>query len=229
MRSVRGVIPAARAAELRDGEPAPADTLRYLLYLPDAYDSEVDAEWPLVLALHGAGERGADLDLLETQGLPRLVSHEGRELPFVLVAPQCSSQSQWVAEVTTLSGLLDEVTSEFRIDPARVSVTGFSMGGFGTWSLAVRYPDRFAAIAPICGGLWNQGAEPLRDLPVWTFHGEDDTTVPISFTEDIVAELEGLSAPVRFTRCPGIEHDSWTRAYDDPALLEWLVSQERRR
>lgn len=234
MRTLRLVSPAARRHEVADGAPAaapapapaPADVLPYLLHLPEAYDADPDRAWPLVLFLHGAGERGSDLDLVTTQGLPKLAA-EGREFPFVLASPQCPAASQWVPEVTTLAGLLDEVTAGFRIDPTRVYATGFSMGGFGTWSLAVRYPDRFAAIAPICGGLWSQGVDPLRTLPIWTFHGEDDDTVPISFTEDIVTALHALDANVRFTRYPSTAHDAWTRTYAEPSFYTWLLTQRR--
>lgn len=220
------ITPASRAAEFEDGEPSPADALRYLVHVPEDYDTDPGRHWPLVLFLHGAGERGSDLDVAATHGPPKL-AEAGHEFPFVLVTPQCPASSQWVAEVTTLSALLDEVTDTYRIDPARTYVTGLSMGGFGTWSLAVRYPERLAAIAPICGGLWMQSAEPIRGVPVWTFHGEDDDTVPITFTEGIVHELESLGADVRFTRYPGTGHDSWTRTYENPEFYDWLLSHRR--
>jgi predicted peptidase len=226
MRKLRSVTPAAREHELLDGEPAPADVLPYLLHLPEDYDSDPERRWPLVLFLHGAGERGCDLDSVACHGIPKL-AEAGREFPFVIATPQCPESSQWVAEVTTLAGLLDDVAAGYRIDPSRVYATGLSMGGFGTWSLAVRYPERFAAIAPICGGLWHQGVDRIRRLPVWAFHGEEDKTVPIEFTETIVAGLEALGADVRFTRYPGVEHDSWTRTYDNPDLYDWLLAQRR--
>lgn len=129
--------------------------------------------------------------------------------------------------MTTLALLLDEVVAGYRIDPTRIYATGLSMGGFGTWSLAIRYPERFAAIAPICGGLWMQGVAPIRHLPVWTFHGETDNTIPIAFTEQIVSGLEALGADVQFTRYPGVGHNCWTRTYDNPELYEWLLAQRR--
>jgi predicted peptidase len=226
MRRSRHITPALRSSDVRDGDPTPADTLRYLVHLPDDYDADPDRHWPLVLFLHGAGERGSDLESAALHGPPKLAD-AGQEFPFVLVTPQCSESSQWVTELSTLSGLLDEVVAGHRIDPARISVTGLSMGGYGTWSLAVRYPDRFAAIAPICGGLWLQSAAPIRNLPVWAFHGDTDDVVPISATEQIVTELRSLGADVQFTRYPGVGHDSWTETYENPALYDWLLSHRR--
>lgn len=226
MRRSRHITPAARQSDVRDDAPTPADVLRYLVHLPDDYDADPGRLWPLVLFLHGSGERGSDLDLAAVHGPPRLAD-DGHEFPFILVTPQCGESSQWVAEVSTLSGLIDEVVSMLRVDPARISVTGLSMGGFGTWSLAVRYPDRFAAIAPICGGLWMQSAAPIRHLPVWAFHGDADDVVPISATEEITSELRSLDADVRFTRYAGVGHDSWTETYDNPELYDWLLSHRR--
>jgi predicted peptidase len=226
MRKLRSVTPAAHKHELLDGDPAPSDVLPYLLHLPEAYDSDSERRWPLVLFLHGAGERGSDLDSVTGQGIPKL-AEAGHEFPFVIATPQCPESSQWVAELTTLAGLLDNVAAAYRIDSSRIYATGLSMGGFGTWSLAIRYPERFAAIAPICGGLWNQGVDRIRRLPVWTFHGEEDKTVPIEFTEKIVAGLEALGADVRFTRYPGVGHDSWTQTYDNPDLYDWLLAHRR--
>lgn len=226
MRRSRHITPALRSSDLRDDEQTPADTLRYLIHLPDDYDADSGRLWPVVLFLHGAGERGSDLDLAAVHGPPKLAD-AGHEFPFVLVTPQCSESSQWVAELSTLSVLLDEVIATHRIDQARVAVTGLSMGGFGTWSLAVRYPDRFSAIAPICGGLWMQSAAPIRSLPVWAFHGDADDVVPISATEQIVTELRSLDADVRFTRYAGVGHDSWTETYDNPTFYDWLLSHRR--
>ncbi|GGM50854.1 carboxylesterase family protein [Microbacterium saperdae] len=228
MRSSRHVAPALRSSDLRDDEPTPADTLRYLIHLPDDYDADPDRRWPLVLFLHGAGERGSDLDLAALHGPPKLAD-AGHEFPFVLVTPQCSESSQWVTELSTLSVLLDEVVAAHRIDHARISLTGLSMGGFGTWSMAVRYPDRFAAIAPICGGLWLQSAAPLQSVPVWAFHGDADDVVPISATEQIVTELRSLGTDVRFTRYAGVGHDSWTETYENPEFYDWLLSHRRLR
>lgn len=228
MRRSTHITPAVRSSDVRDGEQAPADALRYLIHLPADYDADPGRRWPLVLFLHGSGERGSELDLAAMHGPPKLAD-AGHEFPFVLVTPQCPEPSQWIAELSTLSGLLDEVVAAHRIDPARVAVTGLSMGGYGTWSLAVRYPDRFAAIAPICGGMWLQSAAPLQNTPVWAFHGDADDVVPISATEQIVTELRSVGADVRFTRYPGVGHDSWTETYENPEFYDWMLSHRRPR
>jgi poly(3-hydroxybutyrate) depolymerase len=126
-------------------------SLRYLLYLPESYSRQKGQKWPLLLFLHGAGERGNDLNLVKKHGPPKLME-QGKEFPFIVVAPQCPSESWWTEELDALAALLDEVQSRYAVDPDRVYLTGLSMGGFGTWTLACRYPERFAAIAPICGG-----------------------------------------------------------------------------
>lgn len=226
MRSSQSVTPTARKNDPVQGESAPADALPYLLYLPDGYDLDPDRQWPLVLFLHGAGERGSDLLGVTTQGLPKSVE-AGGDYPFVIVAPQCPWHSSWTSELTTLSVLLDEVSVEYRVDPDRTYVTGLSMGGRGTWAMATRYPDRFAAIAPICGGWLPEAVGRIRRLPVWAFHGEEDTVVPIAHTEELVAALESFGGDVRFTRYPDTDHDSWTRSYDDPELYAWLLAQRR--
>lgn len=228
MRRSRHITPTVRSSDVRDGEQTPADTLRYLIHLPEDHDADPDRRWPLVLFLHGAGERGSELDLAAVHGPPKLAD-AGHEFPFVLVTPQCPESSQWIAELSTLSGLLDEVMEAHRIDPARVAVTGLSMGGYGTWSLAVRYPDRFAAIAPICGGMWLQSAAPLQNTPVWAFQGDADDVVPISATEQVVTELRSVGADVRFTRYPGVGHDSWTETYENPEFYDWMLSHRRPR
>lgn len=227
MRKVQGVTPSARQGEDLGREPAPAGVLPYLVHLPEEYGADPDREWPLVLFLHGAGERGSDLAQLTAHGLPKL-AEAGREFPFVLVSPQCPWFSQWVNETTVLAGLLDEIAAAYRIDASRVYLTGLSMGGFGAWSLAVRHPERFAALAPICGGQWDQGYARVRDLPTWIFHGDDDQVVPFALTERIVTELTALGADLRFTRYPGVGHDSWTRTYENPKFYDWLLGHRRK-
>jgi predicted peptidase len=199
--------------------------LPYLLALPDGYEQSAEP-WPLLLFLHGAGERGEDLDLVRVHGPIRRAEDEAG-LPFVVVAPQCAAHSTWVCDLTSLAALITEIAATHRIDPDRIYVTGLSMGGTGTWALAARYPNRFAAAVPVCGSWFPECAPRISRLPVWTFHGEDDDTIPISHTERIVDALGQFGSPVRFTRYPGVGHDSWTATYDDPALYAWLLAQSR--
>ncbi len=197
---------------------------RYLLYLPEGYDETGGRRWPLVLFLHGAGERGHDLEQLKRHGLPRVL--EGRDdFPAIVVSPQCPPEERWSVEV--LSALLDEIAGRYAMDADRVYVTGLSMGGFGTWALAIAEPERFAAIAPICGGGEPFGTARLTRLPVWAFHGDADTVVPLRRSQEMVEALRARGGDVRFTVYPGVGHDSWTRTYDNPELYDWLFAHRR--
>jgi predicted peptidase len=173
---------------------------RYLLYLPKEYGNDPAARWPVILFLHGAGESGDNLEVVKKHGPPKLVA-ASKEFPFIIVSPQCPSRAEgWNAEV--LAALLDEVIAKYRVDPDRVYLTGLSMGGFGTWNLAAAYPDRFAAIAPICGGGQRRMARRLRGLPAWVFHGAKDPTVPLRESEEMVDALKAAGGNVKFTVYP---------------------------
>lgn len=200
----------------------------YLLYLPKAYGTP-GTSWPLLLFLHGAGERGDDVSQVELHGPPKLVAKGRREFPFVMVSPQCPAGEGWSGELQmdTLNALLDDVVSRYRIDTERIYVTGLSMGGFGTWRLAAAYPDRFAAIAPICGGGRPGDAARLAHLPIWVFHGAKDATVQIKESEAMVAALERVGGNVKFTVYPGAGHDSWTATYENPELYAWFLRHTR--
>ena len=196
--------------------------LNYRVYLPDGYADDASKRWPLILFLHGAGERGDDLDILERTGLPKLLK-EGRRLPFVIVAPQCPAGGWWRPD--PLVELLDHVIAEYRVDSKRVYLTGLSMGGTGTWMLAAEYPERFAAIAPISGRSLPLRAEPLRSLPVWVFHGDADPVVDFKFSEVQVEKLKAAgNERVKFTRYEGAGHGVWDQTYADPGLYEWFLS-----
>jgi predicted peptidase len=201
-------------------------SLRYLLYLPKGYGEDKDKKWPLILFLHGAGERGSNLNLVKKHGPPRLVE-QGRDFPFVIVSPQCPSETWWTEELDALTALLDDVESKYAVDRNRVYLTGLSMGGFGSWALGCRYPERFAAVAPICGGGEWFLAGRLRKTPVWVFHGAKDPVVPLRESEEMVAALKRAGGDVRLTIYPEAEHDSWTETYDDPKLYEWFLSHRK--
>lgn len=199
--------------------------LHYLLYLPEGYGSG-DSHWPLVLFLHGAGERGDDIERVKIHGPARLIA-QGKKFPFILVAPQCPEDEAWDSRV--LAALLDEVQARYRVDENRIYCTGLSMGGYGTWALAMAEPQRFAAIVPICGGgcLQQLFVQRIRHLPVWCFHGAQDAVVPISESQVLVNKLKQTGGNVRFTTYPDAGHDAWTQTYDDPAVWEWLLSRKR--
>jgi len=196
---------------------------RYLVYQPPDYDPA--RRWPLLLFLHGAGERGDELERVAIHGPLRFIRETGTDLPFVIVAPQVPEDRVW--SVQFLDAVLDEVLREHAIDEDRIYVTGISMGGFGTWQLALEFPHRFAAIVPICGGGTFPGACGLRHLPIWAFHGARDTVVPVSHTEEFVERLRECSGRIRYTRYEDAGHDAWTRTYADPALYTWLLRHRR--
>jgi len=196
----------------------------YFISLPVGY-SEDDSKWPLLLFLHGAGESGRDLEKVKSHGPPKLIA-EGRDLPFVVIAPQCRKVEDWWP-VTPLLALLDEIQGGYRIDPDRVYVTGLSMGGYGTWALACEQPGRFAAVAPICGGGVPRLVPKMKKLPVWAFHGAKDTIVPLSESQRMVDALAALGGRVRFTVFPEAGHDAWTAPYSGSELYQWLLSHRR--
>ncbi|MEQ8673063.1 MAG: prolyl oligopeptidase family serine peptidase [Aggregatilineales bacterium] len=210
-----------RAMQTIDGE------MPYLLHLPDGYE-ETEESFPLILFLHGMGERGNDLDLLRTQGLAKKLDHQ-HDFPFIVVSPQCSLDSWWSLQIDVLIRLLDEIIATHRVDTTRVYLTGLSMGGYGTWALASSYPERFAAIAPICGGMdhWfdlETRAQALSKMPIWTFHGAADDVVPITLTERVIAAIEAAGGTVKYTIYPRVNHDSWTQTYANPELYTWFLS-----
>ena len=194
----------------------------YLLCLPKDYDKE--KSWPLVLFLHGAGETGTDLDKVKAHGPPKLLAN-GKEFPFVLVAPQ-ARRFGW--DPATLHALLDEITAGYKIDPDRVYLTGLSMGGMGTWATAAAKPERFAAIVPICGAGDPKDAKKLKDLPIRIFQGGKDTTVKPETAERMLKALQDAGAKdVELKVYPDAGHDSWTATYDDEKMWEWLLKQKR--
>jgi predicted peptidase len=192
------------------------------VYLPEGYGAG-QQQWPLVLFLHGMGERGTVLDTVKKHGPPKLVD-QGKKFPFILISPQCPPDEMW--SVPVLDALLNEVEARYRVDPTRVYVTGLSMGGNGTWRLAIAQPHRFAAIAPICGWADTNAVCALKNLPIWTFHGKKDLVVPFERTEKLVAKLKQCGGNVRFTAYPEAGHDSWTETYENPELYEWLLAQK---
>ncbi|HWB14517.1 MAG TPA: prolyl oligopeptidase family serine peptidase [Pirellulales bacterium] len=197
--------------------------LDYLLYLPAGYDEKPDQKWPLILFLHGSGERGEELAKVKIHGPPKIVEAK-TDFPFVVVSPQ-ARRRRWNPDA--LKALLDEVLARYRVDPDRVYLTGLSMGGSGTWALAAEYPEYFAAAVPICGHGDPQDARRLKDLPIWVFHGAKDEAVPLGYSEEMVKALEEEGAEVKFTVYPEAEHDSWTETYNNPELYQWLLSHRR--
>ena len=205
----------------------------YLLYLPEEYDATSDDKWPVIVFLHGQGERGHDLNLLKKHGIPKIVE-EWEEFPFVVVSPQCPQRSFWTRKIEALHTLIQEIIPKYQIDPSRIYLTGISMGGFGTWHLAEAYPRVFAAVVPICGGTEPEDGFPerikvLKDVPIWAFHGAKDKSVPVQLSQILVDILRAYHGNVRLTIYPDAGHDVWTRTYNNPELYDWLLAQKNLR
>ncbi len=199
-------------------------TLDYLLFLPEDYAKDADKKWPLILFLHGSGERGNDINKVKVHGIPKIVEDK-KDFGFITISPQCPDNGWWKANELEL--LLDDVVAKYHVDADRVYLTGLSMGGFGTWDLAIDAPKRFAAIAPMCGGGNPYMARRLKDIPIWVFHGDADKAVPVQKSDEMVDALKKAGADVKFTRYEGVGHDCWTQSYDNPELYTWFLSHKR--
>lgn len=206
----------------------------YLLFLPKGYEAKGKKEWPLMLFLHGAGERGNDLRKVAVHGPPKIVKNRP-DFPFILVSPQCPADQVWSDEV--LLGLLDSVIAKHKVDTNRVYLTGLSMGGYGTWSLGVKYPERFAAIAPICGGgetinvllSSRSKSAALKSLPIWAFHGAKDNVVKLEESQRMVSALKTAGVKeIELTVYPEANHDSWTETYANDKLYDWFLKHSRK-
>lgn len=181
---------------------------------------------PLIIQLHGAGERGSgkdDLEKVDVHGFSKYIKDV--EYNCVVVMPQCPKDTFWAAKVESIIKFTEQVIEEFNADRNRIYITGLSMGGYGTWFTSMARPDLFAAIAPVCGGgmAWNAS---VLDMPVWAFHGEEDPTVSVNQTEEMISALENLGRDVTYTRLDGVGHNAWDYAYNEE-LLKWLLSKSK--
>jgi predicted peptidase len=236
-----------KAFQARSQKMGAGKTLVYRLFVPKEY--QASKKYPLMLTLHGAGERGSDnsAQLLHDFNLMWAADSIQNPHPCFVVAPQCPVDSQWVntpwakgsynldqvpisEPMKSVVAILDSLAREFNIDADRVYVSGISMGGFGTWYLAMKYPDRFAAAVPVCGGADPKKAPLISKLPIWTFHAEDDGAVPVSGTREMVAALKAAGSGVKYTEYPaalGINHQSWVPAGKTPELWRWVFQQAK--
>ena len=207
----------------------------YVLFLPKGYDARGTKRWPLLMFLHGSGEREGNIWRVTIHG-PTKYIEQHPDFPFILVSPQCEPGHKWSDD--TLLGILDEITAKYRVNTNRVYLTGLSMGGYGAWSLATMHPERFAAVAPICGGEGNIGivlsmmekdkAAALKKLPIWAFHGAKDNVVGVEESERMVTKLKKIgNRNVKLTVYPEATHNSWTQTYDNPKLYEWFLQYQK--
>jgi predicted peptidase len=236
--------------EKRTFKDAKGKTLLYRLLTPENYDPK--KLYPLVVFLHGMGERGADNEKQMIHGVKNFASPElRRKYPCFVIAPQCPGDAQWVSEDLTkvLKGTLTQdnyklpaepseperlvlelipaLEKEFSIDPKRLYITGLSMGGFGTWDLICRRPELFAAAAPVCGGGDKEQAAKIAKIPVWLFHGGKDGAVKPAWSKTMIDALEKAGGKPKYTEYPDVGHNSWDPAYKDPELYAWLFAQKR--
>ncbi|MBW6458591.1 MAG: prolyl oligopeptidase family serine peptidase [FCB group bacterium] len=217
------------------------ETLLYRMLTPQ--DIKANRKYPLVLFLHGAGERGNDNERQLIWGADMFLSGKNRsKYPCFVIMPQCPEEKRWV-EVSWGQGghampehpsetmalviaLMEKIITEYPVDPRRIYVTGLSMGGYGTWDLISRMPDYFAAAVPICGGGDEAQANKLVDIPLWAFHSADDRTVPVERSRNMVnAVREAGGKKIRYTEYEDAGHGSWKPAYADPKLMRWMFRQ----
>jgi predicted peptidase len=201
--------------------------LGYILYLPAEYEN-TDCSFPLVLFLHGAGERGDDLEKIKIHGIPRLIS-EGRTFPFICIAPQCPEGGYWDRPeyVSTLISLVKEMEKEHRVDSNRIYCTGLSMGGLGTLAMAIREPKLFSAIIPVCGGADMENIHKLSELPIWLFHGDRDDVIPLDNSIAIYQDLRLVNEHIFLTVYGDVYHDSWTETYENDDTYDWLLKYKK--
>lgn len=196
--------------------------IQYLIYLPQNYSPPRRS--PILLYLHGAGERGSDLTKVLRGGPPGLIA-KGREFPLIVVSPQCPLGASWDSQ--QLLQLIDHIGERFTIDPDRIYVGGFSMGAFGTWDLASTAPERFAAIVPVAGGGHTTSAERLIKLPIWAFHGANDRTVPLAGSVNLIHAIRELGGRATLTVYDGMGHDTGDKTFCRDDLYEWLLMHRR--
>jgi predicted peptidase len=250
--AVLAVAPLVTRAEPKEGTRdmlekktytgADGKTLPYRLLKPLNYDPK--EKYPLVVFLHGAGERGDDNDKQLLHGVPEFLTAENRkDYPCFLIAPQCPEGKKWVdvdwsaesevqpkgpSESMRLTlALIDQMQKEYSIDPKRIYVTGLSMGGFGAWDIIARKPDLFAAAVPICGGGDETTASKIAKIPIWAFHGAKDPAVNVSRTRRMIAALKKAGGEPKYTEYPDEGHASWVPAYKDAAMMKWLFAQKK--
>lgn len=192
----------------------------YLLHLPDDYGKDPNKKWPIIFYLHGRHASGKNLESLERYGLPYYLE-KGKKIDFIVVSPQCPWNKNWATE-DWFNPVYDEVAGKLQVDDSRVYLIGMSMGGFGTWALANRMPDRFAAISPMCGGADVKWANNLSKIPTWVFHGTADRQIPISRSEVMVKAMEKLKADVKYSRLVNQGHDI-SKQFNNDELYAWLL------
>jgi predicted peptidase len=233
---ITGLAMTARAADTgfldKSYESPDGKTYQYVLFVP--HDYKKGTPTPLILSLHGAGETKGGKKMPVEVGIGTAIKKREKLFPFITIIPQAPVRG-WQAggeSAKMALGILEQVEKEYSVDPKRKYLTGLSMGGFGTWSLAAAMPDKWAAIVPICGGVRgttaDEVAKKIKDIPTWVFHGDKDPAVPVQQSRDMVAALEKAGGHPKYTEYPGVPHNSWDKAYDTDELYKWLLEQKKK-
>lgn len=200
-------------------------TLNYLVYLPKSYSPNI--KMPLILSLHGSGERGNNIENVKRWGIHKIL-RENDDFPFIVVSPQCPEGEIWEMKFNALKDLLNKIQNDYNIDDERICLTGYSLGGYGTWNFAIVNPEIFAAIVPISGGAISpKKALCLKNIPIWVAHGDSDTVVPFEESKRIVESLEEHNPNIIFKIYEGKGHEVCTSAYEEPELFQWLLKQKK--
>ncbi|CAN5432404.1 prolyl oligopeptidase family serine peptidase [soil metagenome] len=204
-----------------------ATKLDYLISIPEGY-ADSKTKWPVILFLHGSGERGSTVQDVTPHGVPKEIAN-GRKIPAIVISPQCPDGDTWTSQVqiAALTGLLNDIEKRFRVDKDREYLTGLSMGGYGTWKMAGLYPDRFAAIAPVCGVGDPLFASKFK-MPIWACHGVKDPAVPFDQDQKMIDAVKAAGGNVRFDVIPEGGHDVWSQFYAADEFYSWLLSQSRK-
>lgn len=211
-----------------DGSESP-----YVVFVPHDYDGK--KEYPVILFLHGAGETKSEKSKAGGKmpvevGIGPAIKKQEKSFPFIVVIPRAEGFG-WQATGANAKralAMLDDVTKEYKTDPKRVYLTGLSMGGMGTWSIAMAHPEKWAAIVPICGRGDVKSAEKIKDIPCWCFHGDADKAVPVSGSRDMIDAIKKAGGSPKYTEYPNVGHDSWVPAYDTKELWTWLLEQKKK-
>lgn len=223
--SLAMIVPSMGQSAQKKMKTTIQEEINYLMFLPKDY-SKAGKPSPMIVFLHGSGERGNDLEKVKTWGPPAIVE-KNPDFPFIVLSPQCPDGQWWNSNL--LKGMIDDVLANYNVDKSRVYLTGLSMGGFGAWDLAMAYPGYFAAIAPICGGGNPFLAFHLKDIPVWVFHGKKDNSVPEQQSATMVEALKKIGADVQYTVLPeGGHNDAWIYAYDKAGLFDWFLKHQKK-
>jgi predicted peptidase len=221
---VRTDLPEGQSAQVFRHPGAEGGAINYLLYLPKGY-ATASQPFPLILYLHGRSLRGDDPELVAKYGLPRRLEHE-RDFPFVVLSPQLHEDERWV-DLEPVVALLDDAIATLPVDRERVYVTGFSMGGGGTWRLANDYPDRFAAAVPLAGTRDDAPIKGLKQVPVWAFHGSADEATSPGDCESMVERIIEAGGDARMTIYPGGNHASVLKVYETNEIYDWLLEHRK--